>query len=136
MSTDQETGAVTTDDVSQPAPLRRFSGSCHCGAVHFEASLDLSKAIACNCSICATKGLILAFTPTSGFALLSGEDKLKEYRFNRHVISHLFCAACGVESFARGTAPDGAAMVAVNVRALHGIDLAELSPTPFNGRTA
>ena len=32
----------------------------------------------------------------------SGLDDLVDYRFNKHVIHHVFCRTCGVESFARG----------------------------------
>lgn len=115
---------------------RSHEGTCHCGAVRFAASLDLSQTIACNCSICATKGLILAFTPASSFALEAGEDRLKEYRFNRHIIRHLFCTDCGVQPFCRADAPDGTPMVAINVRTLRGVDPGELSPAPFDGRSA
>lgn len=115
---------------------RRLSGGCHCGAVRYTVSLDLSHTIACNCSICASKGLILAFAPESAFALESGEAKLREYRFNRHVISHMFCADCGVESFARAPAPDGTPTVAINVRTLAEIDPASLSPVSYDGRAA
>lgn len=117
------------------APARRFSGACHCGAVRFEASLDLASPVTCNCSICTAKGLMLAFTSEDGFALTSGEEQLKEYRFNRHVIGHMFCGTCGVEPFARGIRPDGAAMVAVNVRTLADVDIASLTTRPFDGRS-
>ncbi|MFK8251665.1 GFA family protein [Ancylobacter terrae] len=120
-------------ETTTAAPLE---GACHCGAVRFEASLDLGRAITCNCSICTKKGLLLAFTDEEGFRLLSGDDRLREYRFNRHIIGHMFCTECGTEPFARGTGPDGAAMVAVNLRCLDGIDLAALSPQPFDGRSA
>ena len=41
---------------------------------------------------------------------------------------------CGIESFARGTAPDGKEMVAINVRCLDGVDVKSLTLMPFNGR--
>jgi hypothetical protein len=72
--------------------------------------------------------------PTEAFHLEAGEDRLQDYQFNKHVIHHFFCRTCGVESFARGVAPGGAEMVAVNVRCLDGVDVGALTPTPFNGK--
>ncbi|GLK72832.1 GFA family protein [Ancylobacter dichloromethanicus] len=115
---------------------QRLSGACHCGAVHYSVRLDLTRTIACNCSICSSKGLILAFAPETDFVLEAGEAKLREYRFNRHLISHMFCADCGVETFARATAPNGTPTVAVNVRTLAGVDPAALAPIAHDGRAS
>ncbi len=73
--------------------------------------------------------------PAGQFSLASGEHVLTDYQFNRKTIHHLFCSACGVESFARGTAPNGAEMVALNVRWLDGVKISELTLTPFDGRS-
>ena len=116
------------------ADAQTYSGGCHCGAVRYEATASLDQVISCNCSICAKRGLLLAFVGAGQFRLISSEDRLKDYQFGKKVIHHLFCADCGVESFARGTAPDGAPMVAVNVRCLDGVDVAALTPTPFDGK--
>lgn len=115
---------------------RRYFGACHCGAVQFEASLDLSRTITCNCSYCSARGSVLAFTPTVGFSLLGGDDALREYRFNKHVIAHQFCSVCGIEPFAQGALPDGTPMVGVNVRTLKNVDLSSLAPTAYDGRAA
>jgi Uncharacterized conserved protein len=116
--------------------MASYRGSCHCGAVAFEAELDLSSTITCNCSRCRRLGAILAFTPAAAFTLTRGEDHLTEYRFNKHLISHLFCRTCGVQSFSRGAMPDGTPMVAVNVRTIETVDLDALTPTAYDGRSA
>ena len=54
------------------------------------------------------------------FKLLSGEGATTEYQFNKHVIHHLFCSTCGIQSFAHGKGPDGIEMVAINARCLEG----------------
>ena len=117
------------------AEAKRYEGGCHCGTVRFEVSTDLAQVIECNCSHCSKKGFLLTFVPGDALAVTSGEDQLSEYRFNKHVISHLFCRACGVQSFGRGKGPGGVEMAAVNVRCLDGVDLATLTPIPYDGRS-
>ncbi|AJF00435.1 GFA family protein [Pandoraea apista] len=112
---------------------QQYSGGCHCGDLRFTANIDLSKTIACNCSICKKRGLILAFSPIAEFSQTAGVGKAKEYLFNKHVIRHQFCPTCGVEAFAFGEMPDGAKMAAVNVRCIDDIDLATVHPAPFDG---
>lgn len=114
---------------------KTYTGGCHCGDVRYEVQLQLDKVISCNCSICTKRGALLAFTPADRFKLLSGGASLTDYQFNKHVIHHLFCPRCGILSFARGTAPDGQPMVAVNVRCLDDVDLGSLDVMPFDGRS-
>lgn len=111
-----------------------FKGSCHCGAVRFEADLGAGPVNACNCSMCGRAGTLLTFTPASSFRLLSGADNLTSYFFNKHVIDHVFCKTCGIKSFARGKTPDGHDIVAVNARCLDGVDVATLEVKHIDGR--
>ena len=116
--------------------LNTYVGSCHCGRVRYEAELDLSKPVmACNCSMCGRTGTLLSFVPASQFKLLSGEDALTDYQFNKQVIHHVFCATCGIKSFARGKGAGGVEMVAINARCLDGVDLDLLAVTKTDGRS-
>ena len=115
--------------------MKKFTGGCHCKAVRYEVSADFTKAIQCNCSHCNIKGLLLDFIPAENFKLLSGEDDLTEYRFNKKHIAHLFCKHCGVESFARGAKPDGTKIVAVNLRCIDDLDLATLTILNVDGKS-
>lgn len=113
-----------------------YHGSCHCGAVRYEArSAPITHAISCNCSMCRRKGTLLAFIPASDFALDAGGDQLSDYQFHRKAIHHLFCRTCGVTSFARGAQPDGTEMVALNVRCLDEIDLDALQIDRVDGKS-
>ena len=115
---------------------KTFEGGCHCGAVRYRVvGLDLESTITCNCSRCSKVGSILTFTPADSFALLSGEDHLTDYQFNKKVIHHLFCDTCGIQSFSRGVGPDGAPTIAINVRCLDGVDIDSLTPEPFDGKS-
>ncbi|MGE0210438.1 MAG: GFA family protein [Parvibaculaceae bacterium] len=115
--------------------MQKVTGGCHCGAVRYEAEVDLDKTMQCNCSHCSTKGFVLTFAPEKAFKLVSGGDKLKEYRFYKHAIAHQFCLECGVQPFAYGKDPKGNAMVAINLRAADGVDLATLNPQKVDGRS-
>jgi hypothetical protein len=112
-----------------------YQGGCQCGAVRYDVALELGEVISCNCSRCGKLGSLLAFAPAENFKLLSGEDATTEYQFNKHAIHHLFCATCGIQSFARGRKPDGTEMVAVNARCLDGVDIGALKVKAVDGRS-
>lgn len=110
-----------------------YKGSCHCGQVAFTAKIDLEKpSITCNCSMCGRAGTMLAFIPLSDFTLERGEHNLQSYKFNKHVIDHLFCKTCGIKSFAYGAGPSGP-MVAINVRCLDSVDATKITTTHYDG---
>lgn len=115
--------------------VKTYSGGCQCGAVRYTVETDLDHTASCNCSRCGRLGTILSFTPAANFTLEQGEHALTEYRFNKHKIRHLFCATCGIQSFARATGPDGTEMVAVNARCLEGVDPDTLTPRKVDGRS-
>ncbi|HUJ77193.1 MAG TPA: GFA family protein [bacterium] len=116
------------------AEAKTYTGSCHCGKVRYEVTMELGQVTECNCSHCSRKGFLLQFVPAEQFKLLQGEQALTEYRFNRRVIQHLFCSTCGVQSFARGNRPDSTAVVAVNVRCLEGVDATALPRKQVDGK--
>lgn len=116
------------------AEPRTYEGGCHCGAVRYRVTLALDRVIACNCSICAKTGTLLAFAPAPALELLRGEDALADYQFGKRRIHHLFCTRCGIRSFTRGTGRSGEPMVSVNVRCLDGVDLDAIPVKTFDGR--
>ena len=108
-------------------------GSCHCGAVRFEAALPQRiEAQACNCSICERTGFLHVIVPESRFRLTAGADHLTTYTFNTHTARHLFCKVCGVKSFYRPRSnPDG---WSINAHCLDDPATLEIAVTPFDGR--
>jgi hypothetical protein len=116
--------------------VEHHRGSCQCGAVAFEADVDISEPVTCNCSRCKRLGSVLAFTPRASFTLLKGADALTEYIFNRHVIRHQFCRTCGIQPFAYGQRPDGSPMVAINVNCLDGVDPRALPARHHDGASS
>src|SRR5690242_12725347 len=116
--------------------MTTYNGSCHCGAVRYEATIDLQRpVISCNCTLCGRTGSLLAFIPVGVFRLLAGYGSLTHYLVNKHVIHLLFCKVCGIKSFARGKRPDGMPMIAVNARCLEGVDVATLNVKPYEGKS-
>ncbi|GMR56677.1 hypothetical protein PMAYCL1PPCAC_26872 [Pristionchus mayeri] len=75
-------------------------GSCHCGAVKWEATAPAVLTVyRCNCSICNKKKNEHFIVSSTCFRLISGEDSLTTYTFNTHQAKHRFCKVCGVQSF-------------------------------------
>ncbi len=111
-----------------------YAATCHCGAVEVTVEGDVpGEAMACNCSHCRRKGFLLAFVPADKARVTRGLDQLETYTFNRHVIQHRFCTACGVQPLAEGKGPDGAPTVMVNLRCVDGADLDGLKIQNYDG---
>ncbi len=112
--------------------MRTMEGGCHCGRVRFRVAGDLKDVVYCNCSLCSMKGFLHLIVPPAQFQCLSGEGDLALYQFGTKTAKHTFCKACGVHPFyVPRSDPD---KVDVNVRCIDGIDLAALSPKPFDGQ--
>ena len=112
--------------------LRTYQGSCHCGAVRFEADLDLTQpSYRCNCSICRRTRFWPAVAMPDNFRLLAGQSMLSEYLFNTRKNRHVFCKVCGVRPFGIGTETPIGKMYGVNIGCLEGISEEELSKIPI-----
>jgi len=108
--------------------LKTYQGSCHCGAIRFEADLDLSQpTFRCNCSICRRTRFWPAVVGPSGFRLLAGRDDLTKYLFGSRRNEHWFCRHCGVRAFGHGTDTPMGEMYGVNLGCLEGVSDEELS---------
>jgi hypothetical protein len=112
-----------------------YKGSCHCGKVAFEVEGELQGAMECNCSICSRKAALMWFVPRDRLKLLTPEDALSTYMFNKHVIKHRFCATCGIHTHGEGVDPKGNAMAAINIRCLEGVDIGSVPVQQFDGRS-
>jgi hypothetical protein len=97
--------------------LNTYRGSCHCGAIQFEAQAPETVTVQdCNCSICSKTGFLHLILPKTQFKLLQGEGVITTYRFNTGVAQHTFCRICGCKPFyIPRSNPDG---IDVNLRCL------------------
>jgi len=96
----------------------RLTGGCHCGAVRFAITVDLSEhtVLDCTCSICRKKGFLHLIVPPADFELLTDQAALATYTFGTHTARHHFCRTCGVHPFYRPRSHPSA--YDVNVRCL------------------
>jgi hypothetical protein len=119
--------------------LKTYHGSCHCGAVRFEADIDLAAGTGkCNCTFCTkTRNWSVSLKPDA-FRLLAGEDALGAYEFGTHSAHHMFCRHCGIRSFTKGYIEQiGGDFVSVAVNTLDDVSPEELIEAPVrysNGR--
>lgn len=112
--------------------IKTYDGGCHCGRVRFRVTGDLDQTVICNCSLCGMKGFLHLIVSPEQFQCTAGESELATYQFGTKIAKHAFCKTCGVHPFyVPRSDPD---KIDVNVRCIDGIDLAALSPRPFDGR--
>lgn len=107
---------------------RRYTGSCQCGAVTFEVDVDLDTTRTCNCSRCQRLGAVWGYTSLDKLNVLSGEDVLTTFTFNRHKGRHRFCSICGIQPFAVGS------IAVINANCLDDVDPRALTPEHADGR--
>ncbi len=85
--------------------LKTFNGSCHCGAVRYEAELDLSQGTArCNCTFCLKARAWAAYIKPEAFRLADGAEEGVAYHKHPDAPVKYRCGRCGVLTHARGDA--------------------------------
>jgi hypothetical protein len=118
---------------------KTYHGSCHCGAVKFEADIDLALGTnKCNCSVCTKTRNWNVIVKPDAFRLIAGGDACADYQFGSKQGHRLFCKICGVRSFEHGHVKEiGGDYVSIQVSSLDDLDLQELLAAPVryaNGR--
>ncbi|TDL18605.1 hypothetical protein BD410DRAFT_753139 [Rickenella mellea] len=124
--------STTTEPVAAEKVVKEYKGGCHCKKFQFEfthEALDTSPVISCNCTICNQRGYLLIFVPAADFKPTEGSlDDLSKYEFGKKHLVHRFCSNCGC-----GVLCTGAGTVAVNARAIEGLDTDKLTLKHYDG---
>ncbi len=114
---------------------KTYSGSCHCGAVRFEADIDISAGTRkCNCSHCIKARTWFVLVKPDALRVKSAPEATTEYQWVPHgrpaaFLHHHFCKSCGVRVFGRaGDDTNGFAFI--QVATLENVDREELAAAP------
>jgi hypothetical protein len=115
-----------------------YLGSCHCGAVRYQARLDLERGTnRCNCSLCAKARAWFTFAPPESFRLLQGAESLSSYEWTPSgkpgpSLSYRFCKHCGVRLYATGAGREEGTFYALHVPTLDDMDIDDLAAAPLH----
>lgn len=115
---------------------RTYHGSCRCGAITFEADIDLARGTArCNCAYCRkVRNWSARLTEPTALRVTKGEARVSEWasEWPGGRIAHGFCPVCGITLFSRGDIPEaGGDFVSVQVAALDDAAPEELIAAPI-----
>lgn len=114
---------------------KTYSGSCHCGAIHFSfESEEITQGLRCNCSICTRKGAMMSHyvIPEDELKIESGEESLTLYQFGAKTAKHFFCKQCGIYPFHETARMPG--HYRVNLGCIDGVDPDQLKADLFDGK--
>lgn len=116
--------------------MKPITGSCHCGAVAFQAEVDLSNgATRCNCNICQRTGSTSIIIKPDQFKLVRGKERLVTYSRFPEIGSRYFCGTCGIHVYGEGNIPElGGAFVSVNANCFGDVDPNALTIKYWDGR--
>lgn len=125
-----------TQKTSTQSNLKTHAGGCLCGAVRFEAEVDLTAPVGrCNCTFCTKVGATSALVKPSALRVVSGEEHVGRWSKGSSPNYRAFCKQCGTQVFGGGHVPEiGGDYRSVFINCLDDVDLSELTIGYWDGR--
>jgi len=113
--------------------LKTYEGSCHCGAIRYEADIDLSNGTGrCNCTFCLKARAWATFVKPGAFRLAAGSGSGVPYHKHPEAPVKYHCDRCGVHTHSIGDADYmGGPFVCVFVNTLDNVSPEELLSGPI-----
>jgi hypothetical protein len=126
-----------TERAQAPSSLKTYAGGCLCGAVRFEAKMDLTTqpVSRCNCTFCSKVAATSTLVKPDAFRVVAGEELVGEYRKPGSQAARYFCKQCGVHCFGGGYVEEiGGDFRSVYINCLDDVDMSELKVVYWDGR--
>ena len=114
---------------------KTHQGGCHCGAIRYEAVLDVSRGGRCNCSICLKSSVTGALVKPHELVVAKVEDVAAVYAWGAKTSKRYFCPICGIHVFGRGHLAElGGDYASVNMNTLDDVDPIHVKVQHWDGR--
>jgi len=127
--------AEQTLETSPASAAQLHTGSCHCGRVRFQVSIDTRQGGRCNCSICTKISQLGSSVKPEAFKLLAGSDSISEYVWGHKIGRRAFCRHCGVHCFGSGHLAElGGDFVSINYNTLDDVVPLDVKVIYWDGR--
>ena len=107
--------------------------SCHCGAVHIEATGKPESLTRCTCSICRRYAALWAYFTRSTATVTCDPDATSAYSWGDKSIEFFHCNNCGCLTHYESVEKNGDSRVALNARMLPPTDIADITIRTFDG---
>lgn len=110
-----------------------ITGSCHCGDVSWELSVDPEWATECNCSYCRRIGALWAHADIETVTITASKRATFQYIQGAETLAMHICGTCGNVTHWKSLNPEEEGVMAVNLRLADPFVLQYLDVRHFDG---
>lgn len=112
---------------------KTYHGSCHCGAISFAATLDLSQGTRkCNCRLCWKQRMWKTNRVDIADFTLNAETGAMRGFAGKHQATHNFCGRCGISTHTHVIRPEaGENYVVIQIGSFDDMPIEDLLAAPL-----